>query len=144
MPLQPRHTVAALAVAFVVGTVGGGILLSGGGDTASGTSIPFNPDAAAAAQEEVAKPATKATGGGFTAEAVKQGNRIVITGEGAEPGANLVVQRKNGSSWSDFPAHAKADSNGSYSTYIITSRDGTYRLKDTNSDAASKPVDVDA
>jgi hypothetical protein len=140
MPLQPRHTVAALAVAFVVGTVGGGILLSGGGDTASGSSIPFNPDAAV---EETAPTPTPKALGAFTAEAVKQGKKIVITGEGAEPGAKLVVQRKTGSQWSDFPAHATASSDGSYSTYIITSRNGTYRVKDTNSDSASEPVQVE-
>ncbi len=141
MPLQPRHTVAVLAGAFIVGTVGGGILLSGGGDAASGSAIPFNPDTAA---EEAAATPTPKPGGGFTAEAVKQGKRIVITGEGAEPGAKLVVQRKTGNQWSNFPAHATATSDGSYSTYIITSRDGTYRVKDTASDSASEPVDVDA
>lgn len=140
---QPRHTVAALAVAFAVGTVGGGILLNGGGDTASGTSIPFSPDTAAEEAAVAPTPAPKAAGG-FTAEAVRQGKRVVITGEGAEPGAYLVVQRKESGGWQDFPAHAKASSDGSYSTYIITSRDGTYRLKDTDSDAASKPVDVKA
>ncbi len=139
---QPRHTVAALAAAFIVGTVGGGVLLSGGGDTASGTSIPFSPDTAA--EESTAATPTPKPAGGFTAEAVRQGKRVVITGEGAEPGASLVVQRKESGGWQDFPAHAKASSDGSYSTYIITSRDGTYRLKDTGSDAASKPVDVNA
>ncbi|HUR73641.1 MAG TPA: hypothetical protein VMZ00_05155 [Sporichthya sp.] len=143
MPLQPRHTVAALATAFIVGTVGGGILLSGGGDSASGSSIPFNPGSASEIASPTPTPKAQAAGG-FTAEAVRQGSRVVITGEGAEPGANLVVQRKESGGWQDFPAHAKASSDGSYSTYIITSHEGTYRLKDTGSDAASEPVDVKA
>ena len=137
---ETRYVAAALAGAFIVGTVGGGILLSGGGDTATGSSIPFNPasDEAAATPTPTPKP----KGGAFTAEAVTQGKRIVITGDGAEPGAKLVVQRKEGSGWADFPAHATASSDGSYSTYIITSRDGTYRVKDTGSEAASEPVEV--
>lgn len=144
MPLQPRHTVAALATAFLVGTVGGGLLLAGDGDTASGTAIPFNPEADEAEKADDAAAPKPKSAGAFTAEAVKQGNRIVITGEGAEPGAKLVVQRKEGSGWQDFPARATVSSNGSYSTYIITSRDGTYRLKDTGSDSASEPVQIKA
>lgn len=140
MPVQPRHAISALAVAFVVGTVGGAIVLGGGDDSVAGTGIPFNPDSAAAAQATPTPTPKSATG--FTALATKQGNRIVITGEGAQPGAKLVVQRKVGSDWQDFPAHATASSKGTYSTYIITSRDGTYRLKDTGSEDASDPVDV--
>jgi hypothetical protein len=136
---QARHAVAALVGAFIIGTVGGAVVLSGGSDSAAGSSIPFSPDAAQAATTPTPTPKASSA---FTALATKQGNRIVITGEGAEPGANLIVQRKNGSSWSDFPAHAKATSDGSYSTYIITSRDGTYRVKDMSSDAASEPVNV--
>lgn len=142
MPVQPRHAAAALVGAFVVGTVGGAVILSGGGESASGSSIPFSPDSPDKKVTTTPSPSPKARGA-FTAEATQQGRKIVITGEGAEPGANLVVQRKEGGSWSDFPAHAKASSDGSYSTYIITSRDGTFRLKDTGSDAASEPVDVD-
>ncbi len=142
MSLQPRHAVAALACAFIVGTVGGGILLGGGGDAANGTTIPFNPTS----DEETTTPSPtpKAKGkGGFTAEAISEGKRIVITGTGAEPGAKLVVQRKESGGWQDFPARATVASDGSYSTYIITSRAGTYRLKDTGSDAASAPVQID-
>ncbi len=138
---QPRHTVAALVGAFIVGTVGGGILLSGGGDTASGTAIPFNP-AAGEVVDASPTPTPKAKGA-FTVEAIKEGKRIVLTGDGAEPGAKLVVQRKEAGGWQDFPANATASSDGSYSTYIITSRDGTYRLKDTRSETASEPVKVD-
>ena len=141
MPVQPRHTVLALVGAFVIGTVGGGILLSTGGDTASGTSIPFNPTADETAAAEAPAPKPKAKGG-FTAEAIKEGKRIVLTGDGAEPGAKLVVQRKEADGWRDFPAQATVSGDGSYSTYIITSRDGTYRLKDTGSDSASEPVKV--
>ncbi|HVE24987.1 MAG TPA: hypothetical protein VNC22_06270 [Sporichthya sp.] len=140
MSVQPRHAVVALVAAFIVGTVGGAVVLSGGSDSASGSSIPFTPDKKDTATPT---PSPKASSGAFTAEATKQGKKIVITGDGAEPGANLIVQRKEGSAWSDFPAHAKASSDGSYSTYIITSRDGTYRVKDTSSDAASEPVEVD-
>jgi hypothetical protein len=142
MPVEPRHAVVALVGAFAIGIVGGAVVLSGGGDSASGTSIPFNPDKVDNAGTATPTPQPKA--GAFTASATKEGKKIVITGEGAEPGANLIVQRKEGSSWADFPAHAKASSDGHYSTYIITSRDGTYRVKDTSSDAASEPVQVDA
>lgn len=140
---QTRHIVATLAGAFIVGTVAGGILLGGGGTTAAGTSVPFNPaseETAPAEQPAAKKPESL---GKFTAEAVDEGKRIVITGDGAEPGAKLVVQRKEAGGWQDFPAQATASSDGSYSTYIITSRDGTFRLKDTSSDAASEPVEVD-
>jgi hypothetical protein len=140
MSIQPRHAVVALVGAFIIGTVGGAVVLSGGGESASGSQIPFTPDKADSSSTPTPTPQAK---GAFTALATKEGKKVVITGEGAEPGANLIVQRKNGSSWSDFPAHAKASSDGSYSTYIITSRDGTYRVKDTSSDAASQPVDVD-
>lgn len=143
---EPRHIAAALAGAFIIGTVSGGILLSGGGSTA-GSTIPFNP-----AAEDSADPADASTAtttkkadkvpGAFTAQAEDQGSRVVITGEGAQPGAKLVVQRKEAGGWQDFPARATATGDGSYSTYIITSRDGTFRLKDTSSDAASEPVDV--
>lgn len=140
---ETRHIVATLAGAFIVGTVAGGILLGGGGSTATGTSVPFNPaseeEAVAAEQPAAKKPKTL---GAFTAEAVDEGKRIVITGDGAEPGAKLVVQRKEADGWQDFPAHATASGDGSYSTYIITSRDGTFRLKDTSSEAASEPVEV--
>lgn len=143
MSLQPRHIVAALAAAFIVGTVGGGVLLAGNDDAVSGTGVPFDPDSTEVAEEVSPTPKAK-PGGDFTAEADKQGGRIVISGEGAEPGAKLVVQRKESSGWQDFPAHATAGKDGHYSTYIITSRDGTYRLKDTKSEAASAPVKVTA
>ncbi len=142
---EMRHIAAALAGAFVVGTVAGGILLGGGGSAASGTAVPFNPAAekSVAVSEAAAAPKAKAkAAGAFTATAVNQGDRIILKGDGAEPGAKLVVQRKEADGWQDFPARAVASSSGSYSTYIITSRDGTFRLKDTGSDAASEPVDV--
>lgn len=142
---ETRHIAAALAGAFIIGTVSGGVLLSGGSSTA-GSTIPFNPateatDAGDAATAATTKKADKVAGA-FTAEAEDQGSRVVITGEGAQPGAKLVVQRKEAGGWQDFPARATARSDGSYSTYIITSRDGTFRLKDTSSDAASEPVGV--
>ncbi len=144
---ETRHVAAALAGAFIIGTVSGGILLSGGSST-TGSTIPFNPASEQTVETSTATAAKKADkntsprGGAFTAEAVDEGSRIVISGEGAEPGAKLVVQRKEAGGWADFPARATASSDGSYSTYIITSRDGTFRLKDTSSDAASEPVEV--
>ena len=139
---ETRHIVATLTGAFILSTVAGGILLGGGGSTATGTSVPFNPTAeeSVAAEQPAAKKSTSL--GAFTADAVDEGKRIVITGDGAEPGAKLVVQRKEAGGWQDFPARATARGDGSYSTYIITSRDGTFRLKDTSSDAASEPVEV--
>ena len=141
IPLPPRQAVLALGAAFVVGTVGGGFLLSGGGSSASGTLIPFNPAAEEAAAAEVTP--TPKPKGAFTVEAIEEGKRIVLTGDGAEPGAKLVVQRKEAGGWQDFPATATAAGDGSYSTYIITSRDGTFRLKDTESETASEPVKVE-
>lgn len=144
MSFMPRHTVVALAAAFIIGTVGGGLLLAGGGGATSGTGVPFDPDSNVA-DESSASPTPKAKAAGdFTADADPQGGRIVISGDGAEPGAKLVVQRKESSGWQDFPAHATAAKDGRYSTYIITSRDGTYRVKDTDSDAASESVKVTA
>ena len=140
---QTRHVAAALAGAFMIGTVAGGILLSGGGSAPGGSSVPFNPASEESVATEQAAPApAKAKRSAFTAEAVKQGTRIVLTGAGAEPGAKLVVQRKEASGWQDFPATATASSSGSYSTYLITSRGGTFRLKDASSDAASESVEI--
>lgn len=139
---QTRHIAATLAGAFMIGTVAGGILLSGG-SSAGGSAVPFNPASEESVATEQAAPApAKAKRTAFTAEAVKQGTRIVLTGKGAEPGARLVVQRKEGSGWQDFPVQATASSTGTYSTYIITSRGGTFRLKDTSSDAASEAVEI--
>lgn len=144
MSIAPRHIVAALAGALLLGTVGGGLLAAAGGDSIAESRIGFTPDAEPQTEQVAIEEEKPAATGEFTAAAAKQGKRIVITGEGAAPGAKLVVQRKESTGWQDFPARATATGDGSYSTYIITSRDGMYRVKDTASDAASKPVEIDA
>jgi hypothetical protein len=145
--MRLRHGVAALVVAFMIGTIGGAAGLLGGGDDGSnGTAIQFRPesDELEAAASSTAKKKAEPKGE-FTTEAVKEKDgRITLSGqaEGVKPGSRLTVQRKQGSGWSDFPAGTKVDPDGSYSLWIKTSRSGSYRVKDEESGAASKPVNV--
>lgn len=54
---------------------------------------------------------------------------------------SLQVQRREGGTWTDFPVTASIDPDGSFSTYILTSRTGTapFRLLDKGS-GRSTPV----
>lgn len=165
MAIQPRHIIAALVAAFMIGTIGGGIgLLSGGGG--SGTTAIAGADTTRdrssseaesdadraesdrrdAAEREARKARQQATGA-FTAEAVKEGSgRIVISGvaSSGKPGTPIVVQRKESGAWTDFPADATTGADGSYSVWLITGREGenTFRVKDQRSGSTSNPVTV--
>ena len=54
------------------------------------------------------------------------GAEITLSGSfrGLHAGS-LQVQRREGGTWTDFPVDASVDSDGTFSTYIITSRSGT-------------------
>lgn len=71
--------------------------------------------------------------------------RIDLTGvyQGAE-GAQVEVQRREGSSWQDFGGVTATVSGGTFSTYIQTGRAGRnrFRVYDPAADAASAPVIV--
>lgn len=59
-------------------------------------------------------------------------------------GGTLQVQRREGGTWTDFPVTASVNPNGSFSTYIITSRTGTapYRLLHEQSGRSTPPVRI--
>lgn len=144
--MRLRHGVAALVVVFMLATGAGAAGLLGGGDGPGGSAVEFRPgsDEAEAAATAPAKKKAEPKGE-FTTEAVKEKDgRITLSGqaEGVKPGSRLTVQRKEGSGWSDFPASTTVDSDGSYDLWIKTSRSGSYRVKDEESGAASKPVNV--
>ena len=144
MALSARHGVAALAVAFMVGTVAGAMGVFGGGDAGAGRStIEFRPESEANTAATPAK--KKATPKrSFTTEASRDGGKIILSGvaEGVKPGSRITVQRKQGGGWSDFPAGTTVDKDGSYSLWIMTQRSGEFRMKDEESGATSEPVDV--
>lgn len=166
MSIQPRHVIAALVAAFMIGTIGGGIglLTVGGGSgttaiagadtTRDGSDSTADSDAAKAeadrrdaAAREQARKAKQRASGEFTAEAVMEGSgRIVISGvaASAEAGTPIVVQRKESGAWTDFPADATTGADGSYSVWLITGREGenTFRIKDQRSGSTSNPVTV--
>lgn len=145
--MRLRHGVAALVVVFMLATGAGAAgLLGGGSDAPGGSAVQFRPEADETEASSSATPKKKAEPKGeFTTEAVKEKDgRITLSGRaaGVKPGSRLTVQRKEGSGWSDFPAGTKVDDDGSYSLWIKTSRSGSYRVKDEDSGAASKPVAV--
>lgn len=59
-------------------------------------------------------------------------------------GGTLQVQRREGGVWADFPVTATVNPNGTFSTYIITSRTGTspYRLLDEATGRSTPPVRI--
>jgi hypothetical protein len=144
MALSARHGIAALAVAFMVGTVAGAMGAFGGDDAAGRSTIQFRPESeenTAATPAKEKKPAK----GSFTTEVSKgEDGKIILSGvaEGVKPGSRITVQRKQGGGWSDFPAGTTVDKDGTYSLWIKTSRSGEFRMKDEKSGATSKPVNV--
>ena len=139
-----RHGVAALVGTFIVATVASAAGVFGAdGSGPRGTAIQFRPDSANAAPiVEKKKPAAKKA---FTTEASKgESGRIILSGraQGVKPGSRIVVQRKQGSAWTDFPAGTMVDKDGSYELWIMTQRSGEFRMKDEGSGATSEPVTV--
>lgn len=75
------------------------------------------------------------------------GSRITLSGTMPEagPGAQLQVQRQEaGGEWQDFPVTVAVNDDGSFSTWIQTSRQGTqeFRLQLIGSDQATPTVQV--
>jgi hypothetical protein len=145
MPVQTRHAVAGLAVVFMGAVVvGGSGVLSGGHHDASAGIIATptgNEAAATATPTATAKPSR------FTATASRDDSgRITISGVagGSASGNKLVVQRKQGGTWTDFPAGTTAGKGGAYSVWLNTSRSGNnvFRVKDEKTGATSDPVTV--
>jgi hypothetical protein len=144
-----RNAIALLLVAFLVGMIGGGIVLSGGGS--GSTVVASGPDTLVPEEEEkdkaAAKPKPKQVDRGLTAEAVHEGGgRIVISGvqNPAKTGTRVTVQRKEGSGWADFPASSTVGADGTYSLWLQTGRKGemSFRIIDPASGATSNPVKV--
>jgi len=142
MVLGLRHAVAALVGTFILATVAGAAGVFGGDEGPGRTAIAFRPETEQSAPVEKKKKPTKKA---FTTKASKEeSGRIVLSGlaGGVKPGSRLTVQRRQGGSWSDFPAGTTVDSDGSYSLWIKTNRSGAFRMKDERSGATSEPVDV--
>ncbi|UPK73567.1 hypothetical protein MU582_14105 [Nocardioidaceae bacterium SCSIO 66511] len=61
-----------------------------------------------------------------TPNPAEPGEEITLSGKLAKAhNGVLQVQRREGGTWSDFPVTANLNSNGTFSTYILTSRTGT-------------------
>lgn len=165
MAIHARHVIAALAAAFMIGIIAGGLgLFSGGGGSArtevvgsggAGSGQVELPGSALeerrkAAEREAAQQKTSARakpGGDFTAEAERRGGRIYISGVAAtrESGVPIVVQRKQSGQWNDFPANTRTGADGEYSVWVMTSQDKpTFRVKDEDSGDTSNPVTVES
>ncbi|MGQ0623408.1 MAG: hypothetical protein ACT4PP_01945 [Sporichthyaceae bacterium] len=151
--IQPRHIIAALVAAFIIGIVGGGIGAFSGGGTSAGAPIGITPEdlrAEAAAAKRDAEKAKEipAQAGSWTAQAVFESKtgRIIISGlaDGLEPGTKIIVQRKESGSWSDFPAQTTIGPDGRYSVWVKTNRTGenTFRVADAKSGEASEPATI--
>jgi len=144
MPLQPRHVAAGMAVLFMGAVVVGGSGALSHNHSATASSIPSTP---AADQATPTPTPTKAPAGRFTATATRDDSgKIVISGvaAGSSAGNRLTVQRKQGHSWTDFPAGTTAGKGGSYSVWLQTSRSGdnVFRVRDEKTGATSDPVTV--
>jgi hypothetical protein len=141
-----RSAIALLLVAFLIGIVAGGTLLSGK-DGSGGTSVAVaGPEEEAAAPKPTPTPKPKVSSG-LTAQAVHEGNgRIVISGEQrpAKAGTRVTVQRRESSGWVDFPAGSTVGSDGSYSLWLQTGRKGdmSFRVIDSESGETSNPVRI--
>lgn len=75
------------------------------------------------------------------------GTRIDLTGTypGAAANTTLQVQRRlDGSDWTDFPVTARTGGDGTFSTWVKTSRQGVneFRVVDPATGASSAPVSV--
>jgi hypothetical protein len=147
MPLQTRHVAAGLAVVFMGAVVvgGSGVLSGDHHNATAGTAIGSSP----AVEESTPTPTAtaKAHTGRFTATATRDDSgKIVISGvaAGSASGNRLTVQRKQGGTWTDFPAGTTAGKGGAYSVWLQTSRSGNnvFRVRDEKTGATSDPVTV--
>lgn len=163
--------IALVAVAAVVGLVGGLAALVGsrvlgldgdaaasGTDATSGTSLYLpeptitsettTPDTGASSTSEPAEPSSAATASTISLSAGQQSvsamQQIDLTGTyPSGEGAILQVQRRENGKWSDFPVTMSV-SNGTFATYVLTSRVGEnrFRVIDTDKDLFSNKVVV--
>jgi hypothetical protein len=132
-----------MAVLFMGAVVVGG---SGAFTSHGHTPTPFLSSPAAEAATPTPAP-SKPAAGRFTASATRDDSgKIVISGvaAGSAAGNKLTVQRKQGHSWTDFPAGTTAGKGGSYSVWLHTSRSGdnVFRVRDEKTGATSDPVTV--
>lgn len=140
-----RTALALLLVAFLIGTVAGGTLLSRGGPGGSSVASAGPEDLAKPAQKPKPKPTPAPRA--LTASAVLDGGgKITISGaqKPAKTGTKLTVQRREGGGWVDFPAGSTVGSGGQYSLWLQTSRKGemSFRVIDKASGETSNPVVV--
>lgn len=140
-----RSAIALLMVAFLIGIIAGGTLLSGGGGP-GGTGVAVaGPEDEPARAKPTAAPKPKVVVRGLTAEAVHEGNgRIVISGvqKPAKAGTKVTVQRREAGGWVDFPAGSTVGSDGTYSLWLQTGRTGemSFRVIDSESGETSNAV----
>lgn len=141
-----RSAIALLMVAFLIGIIAGGTLLSGGGGP-GGTSVAVAgpEDEQRTRPKPTAAPKPKVVARGLTAEAVHEGNgRIVISGVQKPPkaGTRVTVQRRESGGWVDFPAGSTVGSDGTYSLWLQTGRTGemSFRVIDSESGESSNAV----
>lgn len=77
---------------------------------------------------------------------VDPGERISLTGTfpKLDDGAVLQVQRRDGGSWEDFPVEARTDGDGTFETWVVTSRTGKmkFRLQAEDGGAKTPPATV--
>ncbi|MDO9378959.1 MAG: hypothetical protein Q7T56_08910 [Nocardioidaceae bacterium] len=73
------------------------------------------------------------------------GERITFTGSfpDLDGGTTLQVQRREGGEWTDFPVDARTRDDGTFSTYILTSRTGEQQFRlEAAGGTATPPVTV--
>ena len=162
--------VALVAVALVIGVLGGAAMLvgvkalgldggSGGGASEAGTGgtlyLPkptdtptTEPPASATeeAPEATASPETPVAAIALSAAQVSVSPMQQIDLSGTYPtgeGAILQVQRFENGTWSDFPVTASVNG-GTFATYVQTSRPGPnkFRMIDTDTQTTSNEVTV--
>lgn len=77
---------------------------------------------------------------------VSPGERITLTGSfpDLDGGTTLQVQRREDNKWQDFPVTARTKADGSFSTYVLTSRTGktAWRMIDKSGGSMTPPVVV--
>ncbi len=96
------------------------------------TTAPTTPEEPAGSTPPTRSPRKPQPGIRLTASPSQAGTyqRVNLTGtyRGAAPGTSLQVQRREGTSWVDFPTSATV-SGGRFSTYIETGRPGPNRFR---------------
>ncbi|MFY0407239.1 hypothetical protein [Solicola sp. PLA-1-18] len=72
------------------------------------------------------------------------GERVTLSGAfpDLDGGTALQVQRQEGGKWTDFPVNARTKDDGTFSTYILTSRAGEQQFRVSAGETATPPVTI--